>query len=165
MFRNNSSSNRRSPQLGDPVVELRHHSRCRQGDALRCGVNGCRLSSVLRKIALSKKVAKQAVVIVMMSRFDVSDTFLTVVMDINCLVMHMYRRQYHHWQIAGQQQERCNMSQETVHLSGCKDTTFPQFTNLFLCISRGEKVQNNCNLPFTNYSQKSVLHFFWIISQ
>lgn len=62
--------------------------------------------------------------VVMMNLFDMSDTLLTVVVDIDCLMMHMYRRQYHHWQISGQQYDRRNMSQETVHLSGCKSTTF-----------------------------------------
>ena len=80
---------RRRPQQGHPEAELRHHGWCRQGDALRCGENGCRLSSVLRKITLREEVAKQTVVVVMMSRFDVSDTLLTVVVDINCLMMHM----------------------------------------------------------------------------
>ena len=80
---------RRRPQQGHPEAELRHHGRCQQGDAFGGGENGCRLSSVLYKIALREEVAKQAVVVVMMSRFDVSDTLLTVVVGVNCLVMHM----------------------------------------------------------------------------
>ena len=122
---------RRSPQFGNPVVEFRHHSRCRHRYTLRGRENGRCLSSVLYKIALGEEIAKQAVVVVMMSLFDVSDTLLTVVVGVNCLMMHMQRRQYHHWQISGQQYDRRNMSQQTVHLSGCKGTTFPQFTNLF----------------------------------
>ena len=47
------------------------------------------MSSVLYKIALREEVAKQTVVVVMMSLFYMSDTLQTVVLDINCLVMHM----------------------------------------------------------------------------
>lgn len=114
----------RSPQLGHPVVHLLHHRLCRYADALCCGEDGCRLPLVLRKIALAEEVAIQAVVVVMMSLFNVSCALPTVVVDVNCLVMHMHRRQHHHWQIAGQQQKRRNMSHQSVHLSGCKDTTF-----------------------------------------
>jgi hypothetical protein len=110
--------------LGNPVVELLRYCLRRQGDTLYSGQENCRLSSVLCKIAMSEEVAKQTVVVVMMSRFDVSDTLLTVVEDIDCLMMHMHRRQHHHWQISGQQYDRRNMSQQTVHLSGCKSTTF-----------------------------------------
>ena len=54
------------------------------------------------KIALAEEVAKQAVVFVMMTLFNVTDALQTVVVGIDCLMMHMCRRQYHHWQIRGQ---------------------------------------------------------------
>lgn len=82
----------RSPQLGHPVVHLLHHRLCRYTDALCCGEDGCRLSLVLRKIALAEEVAIQAVVVVMMSLFYVPGALPTVVVDVNCLVMHMQRR-------------------------------------------------------------------------
>ncbi|MCR4660103.1 MAG: hypothetical protein K5650_07390 [Bacteroidales bacterium] len=66
------------------------------------------------KIIKTKENTIEAVVVVMMCRFDMSDTLQTVVMDINCLVMHVQRRQYRHRQIGGQQQDRCNMSEHAV---------------------------------------------------
>jgi hypothetical protein len=58
--------------LGNPVVELLRYCLCRQGDTLYSGQKNCRLSSVLCKIAMSEEVAKQTVVVVVMSRFNVS---------------------------------------------------------------------------------------------
>lgn len=66
------------------------------------------------KIIKTKENTIEAVVVVMMSRFYVSDALLAVVVGINCLVMHVQRRQYRHRQIGGQQQDRCNMSEHAV---------------------------------------------------
>ena len=115
---------RRSPQLSHPMTELRHHSRCRCKDALRGGEKGHPLSFVLHKIVQAKESAIKAVVVVVMSLFYVSDTLQTVVVSINCIMMHMQRRQHRHWQITSQQHKRCNISQQPVHLSGCKGTIF-----------------------------------------
>jgi hypothetical protein len=71
--------------------------------------------------------AEQAVVFMVMSLFDVSNTLLTVVVGVNGLVVYMQRRHDSHRQIAGQQQKRSNMSQKQVHLSGCKNTIFFAF--------------------------------------
>ena len=62
-----------------------------------------RLPVPLNKIVQAKERTIKAVVVVMMSLFYMSDTLLAVVMGVNCLVMHMQRRQHHHWQITGQQ--------------------------------------------------------------
>lgn len=125
------SRHRRSPQLGHSVVELLRHLRVSHAEALCGGELDGLLHLVLRKIALSKEDAKQAVVVVMMNLTYVSDTLQAVVVGINCLVMHMRRRQHHHWQIAGQQQERCKMSQKTVHISACKSTSFSSISQYF----------------------------------
>lgn len=93
----------RSPQLDHPVLELRHDVRCRRGEALRGGDDFHRLPVSLNKIVQAKEGTIKAVVVVMMSLFYMSDTLLAVVMGVNCLVMHMQRRQHHHWQITGQQ--------------------------------------------------------------
>lgn len=110
--------------MGHPVVELRYHGRFRRWDAVRGGEDGCRQSFVLQKIVEAKEDAKQAVVVVMMGCFEVPDTLQTVVVGIDCGMMHMQRRQNSYWQIAGQQYKRCKVSQKTVHLSACKDTVF-----------------------------------------
>lgn len=122
---------RRSPQLGHSVVELLRHLRVSHAEALCGGELDGLLHLVLWKIALSKEDAKQAVVVVMMNLTYVSDTLQAVVVGINCLVMHMRRRQHHHWQIAGQQQKRCKMSQKTVHISACKSTSFSSISQYF----------------------------------
>ncbi len=93
---------RRSPQLSHPMVELLRHCLCRQGDTLRGREYNCSLSLVLHNIALTEEGAKQTVVVVVMNLFYMSSTLLTVVVDVNSLMMHMQRRQSNHWQISGQ---------------------------------------------------------------
>lgn len=88
---------RRCPQLYYPMMELLHQQLCRHADALRCGEYSGLLFLVLRKIALAEEVAKQAVVFVMMTLFNVTDALQTVVVGINRLMMHMQRRQHYHW--------------------------------------------------------------------
>ena len=73
------------------MVEMLRHCLCRQRDALRSGENGCRLSSVLNKIIQAKEGTIQTVVVVVMNLFYMSSTLLTVVVDINSLMMHMKR--------------------------------------------------------------------------
>ena len=88
--------------MGHPVAELLRHCRCWCGEAFRSGENVDRLPLVLHKIVQAEEGAIKAVGVVMMSLFEVSYALLTVVVGINCLVMHMQRRQCNHWQISGQ---------------------------------------------------------------
>lgn len=80
---------RRSPQLGYPEVELRHHEWCRYRNQFRGGKDDYQPALFPHKIVLAEKIAIQAVMVMMMRRFDVSDTLQTIVVDINCLMMHM----------------------------------------------------------------------------
>ena len=102
---------RRSPQLGNHVAELLRQCLCRQGDAFRHVEDGRWLSLARHIIARAEEFAKQTVVVVMMSLLEVSRAMQTLVLDINCIMMHMQRRHHHHRQVARQQHKRYDVSQ------------------------------------------------------
>ena len=115
---------RRSPQPNLPLRKQQHLGRLRHGDAFRHVEVRRWLSLARHIIARAEEFAKQTVVVVMMSLLEVSRAMQTLVLDINCIVMHMQRRHHYHRQVAHQQHKRYDVSQQSVHLSACKDTIF-----------------------------------------
>ena len=113
---------RRCPQQGRPVAianvsdirQLRFRHRFPQRHNPEC---------LLDNIIKANKDTIRAIMMVVVWVFKVSHTLAAAVLSVNCIVMHMKRRQRRHWQIAGQQNNRGNISLQMFHLSNCKITT------------------------------------------
>ena len=113
---------RRCTQLTNTVTENLNPYHNFRRSILRNGAYYVRKFRFLPYIVIDKEVTIEAIVIVMMSHFDMSDALSAVVMLVNGIMMHMHRRQYHHRQISSQQYDRRYMSKHLIHLSDCKIT-------------------------------------------
>lgn len=126
---------RRCPQLAHPMAEQRFWLEIYRGNRLRNGQPRFRQLVVLPKIALAEESAIQAVGLVMMLGLEVTGTVAALVFGVNGIVVDMQRRQRHHGQVGGQQDNRGNMSQRAVcHFIGNQEVGYK--TSLLDCAAK-----------------------------